>query len=154
MLSSLPFVSSKMGGWTTAAWVYGAVIVVFFLAQLAMAFDRQFVLANQAYFVTDRRSIVLRFGRNWRFARRVYVVSCLHAKEFPYVVRQNRPYGCLRIGTLLNKDLVQPFGFGLSQPGQPFLQGRSLVPVEFENIREADFVRSLILSYLGKEPVN
>jgi len=151
MLISLPFVGAKMDGWTTAAWVYGAVIVVFLIALLGMAFDRQFVLSNQAYFVTDRRSIVLRLGRNWRFARRVYVVSCPHSKEFPYVVRQNRPYGCLRGGTLLDKDSVQPFGFGLAQPGQPFLHGRTLVPVEFDNIREADYVRSLILSHLRKE---
>lgn len=69
------------------------------------------------------------------------------------MVRQNRPYSCLRVGTLLDKDLVQPFGFGLAQPGQPFLHGRTLGPVEFENIREADYVRSLILSQLRKEPV-
>ncbi|WP_299418935.1 hypothetical protein [uncultured Shimia sp.] len=154
MLSSLPFVSTKMGGWTIAAWVYGAVIVVFFFALFAMAFDRQFVLSNQAYFVTDRRSIVLRLGRNWRLASRIYVVSCPHAKAFTYAVRRNHPYGCLRVGTLLDKDLVQPFGFGLAQPGQPFLHGRTLVPVEFENIREADYVRSLILAAMPKERVD
>ncbi len=116
-----------------------------------MASNRQYVLSNLAYFITDKRAIVIRRGRNWRFATRLYLISFPHSETYPYSVLQNRPYPSLQIGTLLSQDQVQPFGNGLSHVGQPFLWGRHTMPVVFESVPNAQELLELIRTNARQE---
>ncbi|WP_170428566.1 hypothetical protein [Ruegeria arenilitoris] len=115
-----------------------AVITIMFLAgSFGVAAHRQYVLQNLVYFVTDKRAIVCRYGRNWRLSSRIYVISCPHAATFPYEVIQSRPYPSLLIGTVLSENQLQPFGLGLTHPGHPLLWGDITIPIVFEYIADA-----------------
>lgn len=150
MWMSLPFIASQAR--TEALWAFGGVTLVLLCLSYSFAKQRQYVLHNLAYFITDRRAIVCRRGRNWRFATRVYVVSCPHSARFPYAILPGRPYPSLRVGMMLGPDQVQPFGLGLSHPGQPILWGRTSAPVLFDYVSEAQTLLELIRSCTGNGP--
>lgn len=145
MWSTLPFIAPDVEfSRATALWVYGAVTIGFAAFSFTIASQRQFVLHNLAYFVTDRRAIVCRRGRNWWLAKRLYVVSCPLSESYPYVVIPTNPFPSLQIGTLLSEDQVQPFGLGLSHPGHPILRGRITAPITFDYIPTAPTVLEII----------
>lgn len=147
MWCSLPFIEPDARlGFNAAIWIYGAVTIAFITISVTLASQRQYVLNNLVYFVTDRRAIVCRSGKNWRFGSRLYIVSCPHSETYPYSVISNRPYPSLQIGTLLSIDQVQPFGLGLSHPGHPILWGRITAPIMFDYVPNAQELLEMIHS--------
>lgn len=151
MLLALPFVPQGGGNLTRAAWVFLTVIAMLVCLWVANALDRKLLLSNLAYFVTDRMAIIVRAQKGLFRYGDVYVVSCSHSVEFPYSIRKNHPYASLRLGTLFDKDRKRN-----ALPDQRFDERarlRSLAPstwtttpVEFENVREADYLHALIRS--------
>ena len=147
MWSTLPFIETEARfGRSEALWMFSVVTLGFVVTSFALASDRHYVLFNLAYFVTDRRAIVCRRGRNWRLSNCLYVISCPHSKTYPYQLIASRPYPSLVVGTLLSEDMLQPFGLGLSHPGQPILWGRITAPVVFEYVANAKELLELIIS--------
>jgi hypothetical protein len=148
MWSSLPFIEPEARlGLNTAVWVYGALTIAFVAMSASLASQRQYVLYNLVYIVTDRRAIVCRRGRNWRFGVRLYIVSCPHSGTYPYSVISSRPYPSLQVGTMLSEDQMQPFGLGLSHPGHPILWGRITAPVMFDYVPNAQELLEMIHSH-------
>ena len=146
MWSSLPFIEPEARiGRNVAVWVYGVSTILFVAASFTLASQRQYVLYNLAYIVTDRRAIICRRGRNWRFVTRLYVISCPHSETYPYKLIPSRPYPSLRVGTMLFENQLQPFGLGLAHPGQPNLWGRINAPVVFEYVPNAQELLEMIL---------
>jgi hypothetical protein len=147
MWSTLPFIEIQPErGRATAIWVYSAVSMLFVVSSFTLASQRQYVLYNLAYFVTDKRAIVCRLGKNWRLASRLYVVSCPHSETYPYSVIASHPYPSLQVGTLLSEDLVQPFGLGLSHPGHPIMWGRITAPIMLDYVPNAQDLQEMIRS--------
>jgi len=147
MWGSLPFIDPKAGlGRGSAVGGFAVCTAAFVMLAFYMAQSRQFVLCNFVYFVTNRRSILCRVGRNWRLAQRLYVISNAHSVTYPYEIIPTRPYPSLRIGTLFDEQQVQPMGFGLSHPGQPILLGAVTVPVMFEQVENAHDLHALIVA--------
>ncbi|WP_297768159.1 hypothetical protein [uncultured Roseovarius sp.] len=126
--------------------VYGVASLALALTAFVLASNRQYVLWNVVYLVTDKRAIVCRRGRNWRFGVRLYVVSNPHSSAYPYEIAPTRPYPSLKVGALHDEQEIQPFGLGLSHPGQPPMWGKVTVPVAFEQIPDACEVLELIRS--------
>ncbi len=126
--------------------VYGATSLVFVLVAFVMASNRQYVLCNVIYFVTTKRAILCRRGRNWRFSVRLYVLSNPHSPTYPYEISPTRPYPSLKIGALHDEQEIQPLGLGLSHPGQPPHWGKHTLPVAFEQVAEANDVLDRITS--------
>ena len=129
---------------TAAFWIYLIFSVCFVLFLFALANLRQIVLNHLVNYVTDTRAIVCRRGGNWRFATRLYVVSCPHSDGYPYTMTDSRPVPSLQVGTLLSQDQLQPIGLALAHPGQPVLWGRITSPVMFEYIPDAKEVLQMI----------
>jgi len=151
MWSTLPFIETEVRfGRNTAIWVYGALTLAFVAASFSLASQRHYVLYNLAYFITDKRAIVCRRGRNWRLGTRLYVISCPHSETYPYSIIPSRPYPSLQVGTLLSEDQVQPFGLGLSHPGHPHLWGRTTAPIMFDYVPNAQALLEIIQSF-GRE---
>lgn len=141
---------------TDAIWVYGAVTIVFALVAFYMATTRAYILSHLHYAVTNERAIVLRTGRNHLLAMRDYLISCWHAKDFPYGIVEGRPYSSLTVGFLLSEDVVQPFGYGLTHSGWSPLRVRGVIPVLFEQVKDANALRTLLFeasdSALARRP--
>ncbi|WP_297777692.1 hypothetical protein [uncultured Roseovarius sp.] len=149
MWSTLPFLDSTSAfGQIEAYWIYGATTLAFGAAAYTMACNRQYVLSNVIYFLTTKRAIVCRRGRNWRLGVRLYVVFNPHSATYPYEILPTRPNPSLRIGTLLDQQEVQPFGLGLSHPGQPVHWGKLTVPVAFEQVPHAAELLEIIRTAL------
>ncbi len=125
---------------------FAGLTLAFLLSAYWIAIVRQHVLSRLFYAVTNKRAIVCRRGRNWRFADRIYIVANPHYDSYPYALLPTRPYPSLQIGTLIDQNELQPFGAGLSHPGQPPSWGHLTVPVTFEQIADADAVLKLIRS--------
>ncbi len=155
LLLTLPFVPQEQGNSIRAAWIFLIVIAMLVCFLVANALDRKMLFSNLAYFVTDRRAIVVRAVKGLFHKGDVYVVSCRHSVEFPYSIRKNHPYASLRVGTLFDKDEKRN-----ALPDHAFDTRARLcglapstwttTPVEFENVREADYLRALILSAAQK----
>ncbi|MFY2823302.1 hypothetical protein [Ruegeria sp. MALMAid1280] len=138
MWSTIPFIEARGNLGRVDAYVtYTVVTIVFLGISFGTAAQRQYVLQNLAYFLSNKRSIICRRGRNWRLGNRIYVISCPHSAAYPYEMIESRPYPSLQIGVLLSEDQVQPFGLGLAHPGQPVLWGRITAPIVFEYIADA-----------------
>lgn len=75
-------------GLLVGIWVWSAATVLLAVISCNAACQRQYVLYNSAYFVSDRRAFVCRYGRNWRLGARAYLVSCPHSQAYPYEVMQ------------------------------------------------------------------
>lgn len=149
MWGTLPFIPPDPSfGRAEAIWVYSAVSLGLALVIIWAAYQRQTVLCTLLYFLTDKRSIVCRRGRNWHLGTRLYVVSNRHSATYPYQIVPTRPNPSLRIGTILDKQELNPFGFGLSHPGQPVPWGLLTVPVTFEQIPDARALLDMIKSAL------
>jgi hypothetical protein len=149
MWSTLPFISGEASfGRYEAIWVYMAVSVAFTLASIWFAYRRQTVLCTVLYYLTNKRSILCRRGRNWHAGTRLYVVSNAHSAIYPYEVFSTRPYPSLKIGALMDKQELNPFGFGLSHPGQPVHWGALTVPVAFEQVPNAAELLAMMKSNL------
>ena len=147
MWSTLIFIDHEAQfGRTEAIWVYGALTLAFLAMSVSLASQRQYVLRNLVYFVTDSRAIICRRGRNWRGGERLYIVSCPHSGTYPYSLIASRPYPSVQIGTLLSEDQVQPFGLGLSHPGHSILRDRNTSIVTFDYIPDAQAVLEVIRS--------
>lgn len=147
MWSTLPFIETEPRfGRNEAIWIYSAVSIGFFAVSYALASQRHYVLFNLVYFISDRRAIVCRRGRNWRLSTQLYVISCPHSEFYPYSVISSRPYPSLQVGTLLSENQLQPLGLGLSHPGQPVLWGRITAPVVIEYVPNAQELLELIQS--------
>ncbi|WP_306151734.1 hypothetical protein [Roseovarius sp. MMSF_3281] len=149
MWSTLPFIPDKaLFGRVDAIWVYGAASLAFIFAAMWSAHERQTVLCTLVYFVTNKRSIVCRRGRNWHAGIRLYVVSNAHSATYPYEVLLTRPHPSLKIGALMDQQELNPFGFGLSHLGQPVHWGKITVPVAFEQVPNAAELLEMIKSNL------
>ena len=147
MWGTVPYIAATTASELLNVYVaYGVASLVFALAAFVMASNRQYVLCNVVYFVTNKRAIVFRRGRNWRFGVRLYVVSNPHSATYPYEISATRPYPSLKVGALHDKQEIQPFGLGLSHPGQPPLWGKLIVPVAFEQVSDAGEVLERIRS--------
>ena len=105
----------------TAVWAFSAFTIMFVAVSFFLASVRHYVLNSLVYLVTDRRAVICRRGLNWRLSTRLYVIFCPHSETYPYSVISSRPYPSLQVGTMLSQNHVQPFGYGLSHPGQPIL---------------------------------
>lgn len=150
MWATIPFISTDAEfGRFEAYWIYGAMTFAFVAFSFGIAAQRQYVLFNLAYFVTNERVIVCRRGRNWRFGVRLYVVSCQHSATFPYSLVDSRPYPSLEVCILLSEQQVQPFGLGLSHPGHPILFGRTYYPILLDYVPEAKELLVMIRSCLN-----
>lgn len=142
---SYPFLNLDSTNSPNAAlWVYSAATLALAYLAAVMATQRQNVMCNLAYLVTDRRAILCRKGRTWRLGERMYVISVPHSETYPYRLHPSRPYPSLQIGDLLSQEQVQPLGIGLAHPGQPYLWGRNSAPIAFEFIPDAPEVLNLI----------
>ncbi|SFO12958.1 hypothetical protein SAMN04487859_116128 [Roseovarius lutimaris] len=149
MWGTVPFIGPASSSVRfTACMVYGAVSLAFLAAAFMMASNRQYVLWNVMYLVTNKRAIVCRRGRNWRFAVRLYVVSNVHSATYPYEIVPTRPNPSLKIGTLFDEQELQPFGHGLSHPGQPVTWGALTMPVAFEQVSNTPELLEMIKSNL------
>ncbi|MBO9435417.1 hypothetical protein J7394_14460 [Ruegeria sp. R13_0] len=150
MWATLPFidVDAEFGRFE-AYWIYGAMTFAFVAFSFSFATQRHYVLFNLAYFVTDRRVIICRRGRNWRFGVRLYIVSVEHSATFPYSIVDSRPYPSLEVGILLSEQQVQPFGLGLTHPGHPVLFGRTYYPILLDYVPEATKLLSMIRTCLN-----
>ena len=149
MWATLPFIDAQAGlGWNAAVWVFAAVTLVFAAFSCFLADQRRYVLRNLAYFVTDRRVVICRRGRNWRFRVQLYIVSCGHSENFPYAVIETRPFGSVLVGTLLSVDQVQPFGHGLSHPGHAIFRNRVTSEITLDYLDDAQEVLEIIQSNL------
>lgn len=138
-------VSQEVSGASVVAAIFGLFTLVFMLAVCIAASIRQHVLSTLFYVVTNQRSIVCRRGRNWHFGDRLYVLSCPHSVTYPYEITPTRPFPSMRVGTLLDPNELQPFGFGLKHPGQPMdWTFRHTVPVAFEQIPDAQELLDVI----------
>lgn len=85
MWGTLPLIDPEARfGRNDAVWFYGAFTIAFIGFSFFLASQRQYVLQNLAYLITDRRAVICRRGRNWRFVLRLYVVSCPHSETFPF----------------------------------------------------------------------
>ncbi len=147
MWSSLYFIGPEAPlSRNTAVWTFSAFTIMFAAVSFFLASERHYVLCNLVYLVTDRRAIICRRGRNWRLSTRLYVISCPHSETYPYSVISSRPFPSLQVGTMLSQDQVQPFGLGLSHPGQPILWGRITAPVVFEYVPNAQELLEMIRS--------
>jgi hypothetical protein len=147
MWSTLIFIDPEAQfGRAEAIWVYGAVTLIFLCVSIILASQRQYVLNNLVYLVTDSRAIICRRGANWQLGMRLYVISCPHSPAYPYSLLATRPFPSLRIGTLLSVDQVQPFGLGLSHPGHSILRDRITSIVTFDYIPDAEAVLEMIRS--------
>jgi len=145
----VPFVSwDPYSGYFDAIWFLSIWTVVFVGGSLLLASDRQYIMSSSIYFLTDRRAIVCRRGRNWHLNYKLYVVSCPLVPTYPYEVIRLRPYASVQVGTLLSKDVIQPFGPGLSHGGQSPLLGRVNMPVVFEAVDKPDDLMALIQTQL------
>ncbi|MRU15035.1 hypothetical protein FDP25_06285 [Roseovarius sp. A21] len=150
MWSTLPFIPDNASfGRFDAIWVYSAASLAFLCTAMWSAHERQTVLCTLLYFVTNKRSIVCRRGRNWHAGTRLYVVSNAHSATYPYEIFATRPHPSLRVGTLLDQQELNPFGFGLSHSGQPVHWGALTVPVAFEQVPNAAELLAMINSNLG-----
>jgi hypothetical protein len=130
---------------TNVAIVFGLVTLSFMFIAFVTAASRQHVLSTLFYVITNQRSIVCRQGRNWHLGDRLYVISNPHSSSYPYEITQTRPYPSIRVGTLLDPNELQPFGFGLTHPGQPAnWYVRPTVPVAFEQVRDVETLVDLI----------
>lgn len=122
-----------------------AIVTLCFIGLLYFAArTRKLILNSFVYLVTNRRAILVRGGKNWRFISMLFAVSCPHSTKYPYKIISSHPYQSLQIGNLLSGEQVQPFGFGISHPGQPFLWNRIFPPVMFEYIDNAAELLELI----------
>ncbi|MFU8776282.1 MAG: hypothetical protein ACNA7M_01250 [Roseovarius sp.] len=149
MWGTVPYISSTTTNALLNVYVvYGVASLVFALTAFVMASNRQYVLCNVLYLVTNKRAIVCRRGRNWRFGVRRYVVSNPHSVTYPYEISATRPFASLKIGALHDEQEIQPFGLGLSHPGQPPLWGKLTVPVAFEQLSDASEVHDIIRASL------
>ncbi|MFA3920211.1 hypothetical protein [Ruegeria hyattellae] len=147
MWSTVFFIDAEARfGRNEAIWIYSAATLMFLVGSMFLASERQYVLYNLVYFVTDSRAIICRRGRNWRLGVRLYVVSCPHSTTYPYSLISSHPYPSLQIGTLLSVNLVQPFGLGLSHPGHSFLRDRTTSMVTFDYIPNAQALLEIIQS--------
>jgi len=135
---------------TDAIWVYSAATLMFIGISVHQASQRQYVLCNLAYLVTDKRAIICRRGRNWRFGVRLYVVSCPHSASYPYSVIASRPYPSLQIGTLFSVNQVQPFGWGLAHSGHSVLRDKVTSIVTFDYVPNAQELLEMIQRNVGK----
>ena len=143
--SSLPVLLSFVEfGATYIAAVFGAITFLFGLVGYFLALMRQKVLSTSLYIVTDQRAIVCRRDWDWRSGDRLCVVSNPHSVTYPYEVVATRPKPSLRVGSLISRLELLPFGFRLSHPGRPPLWDRLIVPVAFEQISEAVEVLDII----------
>jgi hypothetical protein len=124
--------------------VFGVVTALFVLVAFFNAASRQHVLSSMFYVVSDRRSMVCRRGRNWHLGDRLYILSNPHSATYPYEITRTQPLPSIRIGTLLDPQQVQPFGFGLAHPGQPLEWNHHTVPVAFEQISDVEEVLEII----------
>ncbi|MDO6591057.1 MULTISPECIES: hypothetical protein [Rhodobacterales] len=145
--ASFPFVDESALGGGAAVWVFGALTVGLVAGSFFLASQRQYVLSSFVYLVTDKRAIVCRRGRNWRFATRLYVISCPYSNTYPYVIIPDRPFPSLQIGTLLSENVVQPFGVGLPQPGHPALLSQITAPVRFDYVQNASELLDIIFEH-------
>lgn len=144
---AVPFIAGHNEfGLGVGIWVCSAATVLLALISYNAACQRQYVLYNSAYFVSDKRAFVCRYGRNWRLGARAYIVSCPHSQAYPYEVISSRPHPSLQIGTMFSENLVQSSGIGLGHSGQAFLWGRMIVPVVFEYVPNAQELLELIRS--------
>ncbi len=133
--------------------IFFGVVTIGFVAYASLQADfRKFKLNNFLYFLTDRRAIILFRGRNWRLATRLYCVAFDHAPFYPYEVVASKPYPSLRVGTLLSENVVQPFGFGLHQPGHSPLAHKMTSPAFFDYISNADDLLDIIQDLAAKDP--
>lgn len=127
-----------------ALFVYGIATVALLSFSAYLAAQRQFVLGNLIYYVTDTRVIICRFGRNWRLGTRLFVVSCKHSTTFPYEVLPTQPYPSLRVGTLLSEQQVQFLGFGLSHSGHPERFARGVEPIFLDYLSNSEQLLAMI----------
>ena len=134
-----------------ASWLYLFVTASFAAALGYLAVGRSSVLSNFLYFVTDKRAIICRRGSNLYFAKRLYVVSCVHDRANPYAAVESRPMTSLQVGIVPLSDQLHPFGLVLRHPGQPLLTGRVSTPVMFEYVEDAGGVLEIICSCLPEE---
>ena len=147
MWSTLPFIQAHSSfGNRYAFWAFSAFSLLGLVKSAHLASQREYVLCHLLYFLTDQRAIICRRGLNWRLGARLYVVSCPHSYTYSYPVLATRPYPSLQVGTMFSFDQVQPFGLGLSHPGQPILWGRTNMPVVFEYIPNANELKETIYS--------
>jgi len=129
-----------------AVTIYAALTTMLFLFALWVAWERQFVLCNLYYALTDRRAIVCRRGRDWRLRDGLYFIGIPYDPGYAFPILPGRPYASLRVGSALSEDSVQPFGAGLAHSGWPALRGRVLMPILFENISTARELREMLLA--------
>ncbi|WP_425078454.1 hypothetical protein [Ruegeria denitrificans] len=147
--ATLPFIDADPEarfGRLKALFVYGIATLALLSFSAYLASQRQFVLSNLIYYVTDTRVIICRLGRNWRLSTRLFVVSCEHSKTFPYEVLPTRPYPSLRVGTLLSEQQVQFLGFGLSHPGHPERFDRGVQPIFLDYLANSEQLLVMIRS--------
>lgn len=137
---------SGFAPWVMPA-VFGFFSVVLLYSRFLDASIRQDVISSFMYVVTDRRAIVLRYAKNFRLKDRLYVVSTRHSAQFQTYIFQTKPHPSLRIGTLLSKDSVQPFGFGLTHPGQTPFWARVTKSVYFEQVSNAEALQAMIVEH-------
>lgn len=147
--ATLPFIDTDPGarfGRFKALFVYGIATVALLSISAYLATQRQFVLRNLIYYVTDSRVVICRLGRNWRLSTRLFVVSCEHSTTFPYEVLPTRPYPSLRVGTLLSEQQVQFLGFGLSHAGHPERFARGVEPIFLDYLANSEQLLAMIRS--------
>lgn len=147
--ATLPFIDADPDarfGRFKALFVYCVATVALLSFSAYLATQRQFVLSNLIYYVTDTRVVICRLGRNWRLSTRLFVVSCEHSTAFPYEVLPTRPYPSLRVGTLLSEQQVQFLGFGLSHAGHPERFARGVEPIFLDYLANSEQLLAMIRS--------
>lgn len=149
MWCSLIFIDENMR--QSAFLTFSLFTIGFVFFSYFVASTRKFVLNNLFYFLTDRRAIVFRRGKNWKLNSILFVISCTHSPGYPYKIISGHPFPSLQLGNLLSSEQVQPLGLGISHPGHSLLWNRVFPPVMFEYIDNAEELRELIKLYTTSE---
>jgi hypothetical protein len=138
-----------LDGWRAreAVWVYGFVTLAFAFSSARIAWVRSRILRSMHYAITDRRAIVCREGRDHDLRLRTYVVSCPYhlTSLYTFPIEPAHPHPSVTMGSMLNDNLVQPLGHGLTHPGWPMLRTRGIIPILFESQPEAEAIRRLLM---------
>lgn len=101
------------------------------------ASSRAYVMSNLFYAVTENCAYIVRRGGNYRTASRRYVLSFPFEARYAFLLYPGRKYDAVQIGSLLDDNTVQPFGFGLTHPGWPIGRAVGVIPALFESVEDA-----------------
>ncbi|SLN63096.1 hypothetical protein TRL7639_03541 [Falsiruegeria litorea R37] len=98
----MPFAPDRSGVSSDVPFQIGVIVTLTSLAiATGLALARQFVLTRLAYFVSDKRTIICRRGRNWKLQNQLHITSSPRSDAVS-------PFGSLQIQYAALEGTAQP----------------------------------------------